>query len=218
MTVKWIDRAILTCDYVALCTSEKDFQRELRRLNIPTQQWSSWLSEGALATTHHLVSTKGARASIVCMPMHNDLDGVEIAGLLVHEATHVLQEYFEYVGEDQPGKETQAYALQAISVRLMQAYRDHLYKEFDKAVKKDEKEWTTSLTSKPTNQPSLSPPSMQAATTLPYLNALPEGMTLTDYLTSSMKDAEIKTDSSVSTTKTSTTLSFTTCCRCVRKL
>ena len=160
MTVKWIDRAILTCDYVALCTSEKDFQRELRRLNIPTQQWSSWLSEGALATTHHLVSTKGARASIVCMPMHNDLDGVEIAGLLVHEATHVLQEYFEYVGEDQPGKETQAYALQAISVRLMQAYRDHLYKEFDKAVKKEEKEWTTSSTSRPTRLASPLPPSM----------------------------------------------------------
>lgn len=194
MTIRWIDRTLLTCDYVALCVSEKDFQRELRRLKIVPHQWSSWLSEGALATTHHLISDKGTRTSIVCTPIRTDWEGVEVAGLLVHEAMHVLQEYFEYIGETQPGRETQAYTLQALSVRLMQAYRDELYKEFNKAVKKDEKEWTTSGILKPTPTPLHSPLSTQTVTTPLFSSALPEGMTLLNYSIGLTNAEERKTD------------------------
>ena len=113
------------------------------------------------------------------------MDGVNIAGILMHEAMHVLQDYLEYIGEQAVGRETQAYAVQAISVRLMEAYRDELYKQFNKAVKKDEKEWTTSSTSKPTPTVSLSPPSMPILTMTPLsTNVLPEGMTLRSYLIS----------------------------------
>ena len=135
---KWLNQTLLVCNHIGICFNEREFHRELRRLRVPAHQWSSWLSEGAMATTHHLTSEKGARASIVCVPIRPEMDGIEVAALLVHEAAHVLQDYFEYIGENQPGVETQAYSIQNISLRLMAAYRDELYKTFDKAVKKDE--------------------------------------------------------------------------------
>ena len=187
---RWLNPTLLTCDHVGICFSEQDFYRELRRMKVPQHNWGSWLTEGALATTHHLTSGKGNRASIVCIPVRPEEEGVAMATLLVHEAVHVVQEYFEWIGEAQVGKETQAYAIQNISAQLMRAYRDELFKQ----LKKDEKEWTTSLTSKPTGLASPSPPSTQTATTLPYLSALPEGMTLTSYLIGSTNGAETKTD------------------------
>ena len=137
---RWLNPTLLTCDHIGICFNEKDFYRELRRLKVPSQNWGSWLSEGALATTHHLTSGKGNRASIVCVPVKPEEEGVSMATLLVHEAVHVVQEYFEWIGEAQVGKETQAYAIQHVSAQLMRAYRDELYRIFDKAVKKDEKE------------------------------------------------------------------------------
>lgn len=135
---RWLNPALLTCDHVGICFNDRDFQRELRRLKVPSHNWGSWLTEGALATTHHLTSEKGSRASIVCTPIRPEWEGVEVATLLVHEAVHVVQEYFDWIGEAQVGKETQAYAIQSVSAQLMRAYRDELYKIFDKAVKKDE--------------------------------------------------------------------------------
>lgn len=174
---KWLNPALLTCDHVGICFNDRDFQRELRRLKVPSHNWGSWLTEGALATTHHLTSEKGSRASIVCTPIRPEWEGVEVATLLVHEAVHVVQEYFEWIGEAQVGKETQAYAIQSVSAQLMRAYRDELFKQ----LKKDEKEWTTSSTSRPTRLVSPLPPSMPMVTTTLFSSALPEGMTLRSY-------------------------------------
>lgn len=135
---RWLNPTLLTCDHVGICFNEREFHRELRRMKVPAHQWSSWLTEGALATTHHLTSEKGNRASIVCTPIRKDWEGVEVAALLVHEAMHVLQEHFDYIGETAVGRETQAYAIQNISARLMAAYRDELFKQLEKDVKKDE--------------------------------------------------------------------------------
>ena len=186
---RWLNPTLLTCDHVGICFNERDFHRELRRMKVPAHQWSSWLTEGALATTHHLTSEKGNRASIVCTPIRKDWEGVEVAALLVHEAMHVLQEHFDYIGETAVGRETQAYAIQNISARLMAAYRDELFKQLEK----DKKKWTGSSTSKPINTASLLPPSTQTVTTLPFLSALPEGTTLLRYSIGLTKGAETKT-------------------------
>lgn len=185
--VKWLDPTLLTCDSVGICFNEADFQRAVKRLKVPAAQCTSWLVQDALATTHHLTGDKGVRVSIVCIPVRENADGVEVATLLVHEAAHVLQEYLEYIGESQVGRETQAYALQNISARLMYAYRDELYRKY----KVKEKEWTTSTTSKPTSQPLPSHTLLPVTTETPQSsNVLPEGMTLRSYSIGLTSDVE----------------------------
>lgn len=51
-------------------------------------------------------------------------DGVAVASLLVHEAVHAWQYVLEDIGQrDKPGREIEAYALQAICIELLDAYR-----------------------------------------------------------------------------------------------
>ena len=121
--MKWCDRSLWQCRYhYGLCLSEKDFHREMKKMAIPVSSWPSWLNDGADATTHFLMHPDGAKAAIVCMPDCDHLTGVQKAALLVHEAVHIWQEHRVSVGEHKPGDEAEAYAVQSISQRLMEAY------------------------------------------------------------------------------------------------
>jgi len=54
----------------------------------------------------------------------SDKDGVGVVGLIVHEATHVWQFICSQIGEDRPSREMEAYAMQAITMGLLRAYRE----------------------------------------------------------------------------------------------
>lgn len=121
--MKWCDRALWQSRYsYGLCLNEKDFQKEMKKMNVPPHQWPRWVSEGANATTHFLEHPEGGRAAIVCLGETNGFTGVQIASILVHEAVHIWQEHCDGIGEADPGSESEAYAIQAISQRLMEAY------------------------------------------------------------------------------------------------
>lgn len=47
---------------------------------------------------------------------------LQIAGILVHEATHVWQQVRKTIGEELPSVEFEAYAMQAIAQGLLNAY------------------------------------------------------------------------------------------------
>jgi phospholipid N-methyltransferase len=123
----WLDRTLIRGDFLCLCTTEAEFLKELKRTKSPAP-WPKWIEDDAFATTHYIVTGKGNRATIVCMT-DKKMDGIPAASLLVHEAVHVVQEYFRHIGEDQPSIEMQAYAIQEVAAQLMFAYSDTLFKE-----------------------------------------------------------------------------------------
>ena len=126
MTI-WLSRTLIEGDFLKVCTTEADYHRTLRYLKVPISEWDKWLISESLATTHYFNTPKGNRVTIVCIPVTPDVDGIDVATLLVHEAVHVVQEYFRFIGEDNPGNEIEAYAVQNVSASLMRAYRDKLF-------------------------------------------------------------------------------------------
>lgn len=121
---KWLDRRIAAPGpYLALCTTEAEFTAACRDLDVHPPAWIK--TPQADATCHYFDSARGL-AAVVCLRGHEGRTPVEVAGLLVHEAVHVWQEYADHIGEHAPGREQEAYAVQSIAQELMQAYADRL--------------------------------------------------------------------------------------------
>lgn len=125
---EWLDRRIAhPGPFLTLCLSEEEFNAALDDLGIRDRP--NWIkTPQADATTHHLISSKYERACVVCMKDPQGRNAIEVAGLLVHEAVHVWQDYCDRIGESSPGIEQEAYAIQAISQELMAEYARRLDK------------------------------------------------------------------------------------------
>ena len=130
MKTNWLDRRISAPGpYLALCLSETEFHDALRRLkpaSIP--RWTA-----SDATTHHVEDENGNTCCIVCLRDHAERNAVEVAGLLVHEAVHVWQQYCADIGEQRPGDEQEAYAVQTIAQELMAEFARRMALSADEA-------------------------------------------------------------------------------------
>lgn len=124
----WIDRTLIRGPNVGLCTSEAMFHRELRRLELPRAEWPSFVSSAVADATVHIIEFRDKPCMLVCIKGFEARTGMEIAGLLVHEAVHVWQWFRRFIGEDQPSDEFEAYSIQTISQRLMEVFLEQTTK------------------------------------------------------------------------------------------
>lgn len=126
MKVKWLSRRIAaTGPRLTLCTTAAQCAQALEELEV--KERVPWLgSPHADATCHYINHHSGDLACVVCISVAPGRDPIEVAGLLVHEAVHVVQEYFKHIGEREPAIEQYAYAVQCVSQELMAAYADTL--------------------------------------------------------------------------------------------
>lgn len=117
--VRWLDRRIAAAGpFLALCLSEQEFKAVVAHLELDSK--APWISNNQSdATTHFFSTNKNQLACAVCISDCAGRDPVEVAGLLVHEAVHVWQEYADSIGERAPGREQEAYAIQSIAQELM---------------------------------------------------------------------------------------------------
>jgi hypothetical protein len=119
---RWLDRRIAAAGpFLTLCLSEQEFYHALSKIKVADRP--AWVNPGAHATTHHMRNSAGDATCIVCLNDWHDRSGIEIAGLLIHEAVHVWQEYCDMIGETTPGREQEAYAVQAIAQELMAEFK-----------------------------------------------------------------------------------------------
>lgn len=121
MKAEWLSRSLIAGPYYTLCLTEESFRAALAHIEY-REPLAFMPSSRAHATTHHLVSQSNERCCIVCMRDWRGRAPIEVAGLLVHEAVHIFQEWTEQVGEVAVGKETQAYSIQWIAQELMQEF------------------------------------------------------------------------------------------------
>lgn len=125
MKTKWLDRDLITGPYIALVLSEAEYGRAMKECGIAWADQPPWiLTAHADATVHHLRNPSKEDVHIVAVRVRDGIAGVQVAAMLVHEAVHIWQWYKKRIGEKKPSKEFEAYSIQCISQRLMQAYAD----------------------------------------------------------------------------------------------
>lgn len=127
--IKYVDRVLFVSPCcIGLCTSKAQFLKELKRLKLNEYAFE-WMSDDCNGKTHFLENkSTGGKICIVCIDAvirngskKSTLKGPALYGLIVHEAVHVWQAIRDDIGEENPSAEFEAYSIQAISQRLMEA-------------------------------------------------------------------------------------------------
>lgn len=105
--------------YVGFTMSPKAFKKEMKRLAIDDPP--SFLGSTHANATTHILEKGGTLTCIITMEKQGKDRPIEqIAGLLAHEAVHVVQELWHNIGERSPGSEAEAYLVQMITQCCLQ--------------------------------------------------------------------------------------------------
>ena len=121
--MKWLDRTLITSPYYyGLCLTEKDFQRELKKLNVPLHEYSPHTGFVDGATTHYYEQGP-QKIAIVCLGDVKGYNTSQLAALIAHEATHIWQVCMAEFGEHNPSAEFEAYSIQQITQNLLEDYK-----------------------------------------------------------------------------------------------
>ncbi|WP_284076271.1 hypothetical protein [Herbaspirillum aquaticum] len=132
----WVNNALVVAPYfIGLCLDEKQFRKTQKAMGIPRKDWGEMVKPGADATCHTFIKGDGSLAAIVTIGPHQGKTIQQVHALLVHEAVHIWQNIRREIGEDSPSKEFEAYSIQSISQRLMEAYEELTAKSGKKAKK-----------------------------------------------------------------------------------
>lgn len=117
MKKQWLDRRIAAPGpFLALVLNQAQRESACRDLDMVVPEFFERPGAGGAVFGF---DGKHGLACIVAMRGVADKTPIEIAGLLVHEAVHVWQQYADEIGERQPGREQEAYAIQSIAQELM---------------------------------------------------------------------------------------------------
>ena len=115
MKTKWLNRTLVLGPYLCLCLSEDEYRAAAKHRGWPPDD-DVWCNSNG-GRTHIEVDCPNPTA-IVCIDAP-EFGSVGIAGLLAHEATHIWLDWLRSMGEDSPGDEISAYAIQNLVVLLM---------------------------------------------------------------------------------------------------
>lgn len=114
----WLNRTLISGPFFCLVTNQKDFDRAVKQLN---GNQCDYVLRGSDATTHTFIKD-GDITCIVAIKLDEEKSTTQHLSLLVHEATHIMQEFNNWIGEKFPSSEYQAYSMQAICEGLFNEY------------------------------------------------------------------------------------------------
>jgi len=111
---------------VVVCFTESQFRTALRKRK--AEYPDCGLTVNGSATTHFFNAPGGRLLTVIamCAKTAGEHGPIEIAGLLTHEAVHVMQECRRWMREDEPGAEWEAYTVQYVAQNAMTAWCGHV--------------------------------------------------------------------------------------------
>ena len=99
-----------------LVLDEPSFKRLTKRLGICDL---TYMPEGSLGCC---VIYEEEGVAIICLKEEHGLSLYDVYSILIHEAVHLWQAHCKWMGEEKPGDETEAYAIQKIAGELIKEY------------------------------------------------------------------------------------------------
>ena len=128
--VNWVDRALMVGPFITLVLNEKQFHRAMKHCQIRKSDRGDWIkTPHSDATVHFLENPAREQCCIVAIRVMKKTDPNSVVGLLVHESVHIWQKFRRRIGEENPSDEFEAYSIQAIAQRLIEAYSDQATKK-----------------------------------------------------------------------------------------
>ena len=117
----WIDRSLVVSPcYVGLCQSKKSYKKAIKHLNVKNPP--DFILNDHSDASVHFFEKKGILTALVCIGKTKNHTPNEIVGLLIHESVHIWQEIKLNIGEHSPSREFEAYSIQSIAQKLIEAY------------------------------------------------------------------------------------------------
>lgn len=117
--MEWCNSVLVTSPvFYSLCTSESAFRRGLKALG--ATEAPKWLQDAHEGVTHTFDADDVGIALVVCIRPGKDYDYA--IRTLVHEAVHVWQAIRDYLQEEKPSAEFEAYSVETIFSNLKDAY------------------------------------------------------------------------------------------------
>jgi len=103
---------------VKLCFTKEAFQEILTDHNIQTKETALGLG---LAETHYFTQDRNGLIIVVfdLNEMVDDIDFSNIFATITHESVHIVHRIMDYVGEEEPGEEIQAYLTEHIAKQIL---------------------------------------------------------------------------------------------------
>ncbi len=125
MKAEWLDRSLVVSPYYyTLCTTEKLFEKELKRLSLPKESWPKFTANDHSDAATHFFESDSKRCVIICVRAKKGVHNTaQVHAMLVHEAVHLWQEIKGNLGEASPSPEFEAYSIQCLSQRLFEEYK-----------------------------------------------------------------------------------------------
>ena len=124
----WLERTVApVAPFITLVRNEEDYLDAMAHCKV--QNPEQWVVKEGAAATHLLDHATDGVCCVVAIHV-TDQTPIQIAALLVHEAVHVVQHYFEQIAERHPAIEQTAYAIQYMSQTLMEEYFRQINQEF----------------------------------------------------------------------------------------
>ena len=104
--------------HIGFTNNKKAYEKELNRLGVCINT-IPWLVEDSCAKTIELVNNNNIMWIITLHPVKK-VSKETIAGYISHEASHVVDYLFNFIGEKSPGTETRAYLIEYIVIKILE--------------------------------------------------------------------------------------------------
>jgi hypothetical protein len=121
----WCNRSLMKGVYFTLCLTEHQFNAACKHLKVTGADYQ----QQHHGTTYYFENPERERVCIVVIRGAKKRKISEVIGLIAHEAMHVWQETKQFIGEPNPSKEFEAYAVQNIVQELFMLFEKLKHKK-----------------------------------------------------------------------------------------